>query len=117
MDNNQKELEIITKTFEFMKYLVERTEKFPKSQRFIIGKKIQDLIIEIFEKLIEARYTKNRFPLLKETNLALEKLRYFLRLACEMKYISINQFNFTSQNLMNIGSQIGGWIKSINGGN
>ncbi len=37
-------------------------EKFPKSQKFLLGDRMQTLALDVQESLIEATYTKNPAP-------------------------------------------------------
>ena len=48
-----KESPIFIKTFDLLKWLIARTEKFPKSQRFFVAKRINDTIFDFYEILVE----------------------------------------------------------------
>ncbi len=56
-------------------------EKFPRSQKFLIGDRIQTTALDILDALVEATFTRNRAGHLARANLGLEKLRMFMRLA------------------------------------
>ena len=86
-----KESPIFVKTFDFLKWVLGRTEKFPKSQRFFLAKRINDAIFDLFELLEAAAVIKDKHQLkrLKEADVRLFRLRHYLRLAMEPGYKSI----------------------------
>ncbi len=51
-------------------------EKFPKSYKFTIGDRVET--IDVLKALIEVTYTMERTQHLRQTNLGIEKLRFFL---------------------------------------
>ena len=52
---------------------------FPRSQKFLLGDRIQGLALDVLEALIEATYTRQRDRLLTRANLGIEKLRFLFR--------------------------------------
>ena len=71
--------------YRFMIWLIPTVEKFPRSQKFLLGDRIQSTALDVLERLIEATYTKARRSALLAANLGLEKLRFLFRLACELQ--------------------------------
>lgn len=63
------------------------------------------------EGFIEARYSKQRSPILTKLNLQIEKLRFLLRMAHEMQYLSHKHYQHAAQQINEIGKMLGGWIK------
>lgn len=111
MDKNQ----ILKDAYEMLKYSIPLLAKFPRDQRFLLGDKIQAIIMELLEILIEVYYSppKHKGSLLRKANILLEKLRYFFRVAYELQYCPNRSFKHTMQQIDNIGRQVGGWIKSL----
>lgn len=93
----------------FTGWLLEHTEKFPRRARFTLAQRIDALALAVFEGLIEARYTRDRLPLLKRINLDLEKLRLFLRLAHDQRMLDPRAFTYACEQLNAVGRQVGGW--------
>jgi hypothetical protein len=56
-------------------------EKFPRGQRLLLGYRIQTTVLEVTEGIVEATYSAQSGPILRQVNLALEKLRSLFRLA------------------------------------
>jgi len=71
--------------FQFILWLIPTVEKFPRGKKFLLGDRIQSTALDVLESLVEATYTRDRRALLARANLAIEKLRFFFRLAVELK--------------------------------
>ena len=67
--------------YRFVVWLVPTLERFPRSQKFLLGDRIQHTALDILERLIEATYTRRRGSHLTLANIGLEKLRFLCRLA------------------------------------
>jgi hypothetical protein len=50
--------------YRFMLWLVSTVERFPRSQKFLLGDRIQGTALDVLERLIEATCTKTRRPAL-----------------------------------------------------
>lgn len=107
---------IIEHHFDFCVWLVRKVSKFPKDQRFILGGRIENLTVGILEQLIEAalqRAGEYKLNLLRKINVALEQLRFLLRLACKLNVLNIRSLHYAVKLLVKIGNMLGAWIKSI----
>lgn len=95
-------------------WLLEHTEKFPKSERFRMAKRLEDTAFSFYELLIEAtRSTKRKRQLLIQADVQLEKLRLFVRMSVRRKLTSVPQYHFVSGILVEIGKLLGGWLKTV----
>ncbi|MEZ5776395.1 MAG: four helix bundle protein [Hyphomicrobiaceae bacterium] len=72
---------------QFLLWLVPAVEKFPRSQKFLLGDRIQSTALDVLECLIEATYTRERRGHLAKANLGLERLRFFFRIAHEQRHL------------------------------
>ena len=54
--NNGEQGIALERYYQFMLWLVPTVEKFPRSQKFLLGDRIQDLALTVLEQLIEATY-------------------------------------------------------------
>ena len=98
--------------FQFLLWLAPTVEKFPRSQKFVLGDRIQTTALDVLDVLIEATYTRDRRVHLARANLGLEKLRFHIRLAAEMKHLDIRRYEYAARTLDEIGRLVGGWAKS-----
>ena len=108
----QKNLKIIDDTYEFILWAIPKANSFPRSHRFLLGQEIISGLYQILKQLINARYSPHKKDLLKKINIDLETQRYFFRLAFDFKLLNIKAYEFAMTKLNEIGSEIGGWIKS-----
>ncbi|MFZ5902606.1 MAG: diversity-generating retroelement protein Avd [Chloroflexota bacterium] len=112
--DERKQSPIFTRTSDFLIWLLEHTEKFPKSERFRMGKKLEECAFRFFELLIVAtRSTKRKRLVLVQADVELEKLRLYVRLSQQRKLTSLSQYHFAANSLIEIGKLLGGWLKVI----
>lgn len=103
----------ITLTYDLLKWSIPTLEKFPRSQRFLLGDRIENNILDVLELLIRANYSRDKINYLREANLKIEMLRFLWRFSMDTHYISKRQYEFVSNLQNNIGKLIGGWIKQV----
>ena len=87
-------------------------EKFPRSQKFALGDRIQSTALGVLEGLIEASYRRDRQQLLVQVNRGVEKLRILIRLASDLRCVDVRRYEFAARALDEIGRMVGGWIKA-----
>ena len=108
-----KEVDAITRLYDFILWMIPRLEKFPRSQKFVLGDRIETLMLDILDHLIDAAYSKQKGVPLRHANLKLEKLRYLIRLARDMKLISLKSYEFSARSVDAIGRSVGGWLRQM----
>ena len=79
--------------YRFILWLVPAVARFPRSQKFLLGDRIQGLALDVLEALIEATYTRQRDRLLARANLGIEKLRFLFRLAWDLQYLDARRLS------------------------
>lgn len=112
MSEKRQQPAVISDMQRFLLWLIPTVEKFPRSQRFVLGDRIENLALDIFELLLEASYLRRNRQVLMTANLKLEKLRHLLRLSVDLKIITVKKLEYAIQCLYAIGCQIGGWLRS-----
>lgn len=98
-------------TYRFLLWLVPTVEKFPRSQKFLLGDRIQTTAFDVLERLIEATYDRERHGHLAAANLGIEKLRFLIRAAVDLRYVDQRRYEHAARALDEIGRLIGGWRK------
>lgn len=111
-DNARRTGPAVEAHFQFLKWLVPNIEKFPRSQKFTLGDRMHSTALDVMEALIEATYTRDRRGHLARANLGLEKLRFFFRLATELKFLDGRRYEHGARTLDEIGRLVGAWIKA-----
>ncbi|MFH1429136.1 MAG: diversity-generating retroelement protein Avd [Candidatus Margulisiibacteriota bacterium] len=105
---------VVEKHYKLIIWMLPKIANFPKDQRFLLADRIERILLDILEMLIEAVYTKQKKEILIKINLKLQVLRYMMRLARDMKYVSVKGYDYFCQLVLEIGRMVGGWIRSRN---
>ncbi|MBI3376203.1 MAG: diversity-generating retroelement protein Avd [Betaproteobacteria bacterium] len=98
--------------YRFILWLVPAVDKFPRSQKFLLGDRIQSTALEVLERLVEATYTRERVALLAQANLGLEKLRFLFRLAMDLRHLDLGGYEHAARALNEVGRMVGGWKRA-----
>ena len=108
---------IFTRTYDFLTWLIPRTMDFPRSQRFVVTRRLQDAALNFQECIIEANRLRGRARLkwLRQADAELDKVRLYLRLAVRWQWLNEGQYQHVSRMVKEIGSLLGGWIKQTSG--
>ena len=73
------ELPIISAFYDFILWLVPKMSKFPREHRFTLGQRMERLLYEILEKLIRAKFTRERRDILANVNVDLKEPQIITR--------------------------------------
>jgi hypothetical protein len=96
----------------FLRWLIPTVEKFPRSQKFLLGDRIQSGALDLLERILEATYDRDRAHALRAANLEVEKLRHLMRLAFDLRHLDERRYEYAARELDGIGRQIGAWRKT-----
>ena len=112
-----EELKVISDFYDFMLWLIQHTEQFPRHHRYSLGIAMENRLQTILKLLIRAKYTKGETKAghLSDANIELEVLRFQVRLAKDLKALPIKSHGHAAEVMLSIGSQIGGWLKGQTG--
>ena len=102
---------VVEKHYRMILWMLPKIANFPKDQRFLLADRIEKLLLDILQLLIEAVYTKEKKSILAQVNLKLDFLRFMMRLAKDMKYVNIRSYDFFCQSAIEVGRMVGGWSK------
>lgn len=106
-----KELSVIQKTYDCIKWYVPIIERLPKIHKFFLGERIINQLYDLLEGLIKAKYAKDKLPQLESLNTELDILRYQTRMLLDFNKISVERYEYAIKLLDEIGIELGGWIK------
>ena len=98
--------------YRFLLWLIPAVEKFPRTQKFLLGDRIQNAALDVLELLIEATYNRQRDALLSRANTGIEKLRFLTRLAKDLRHFDNRRYEHAARALDEIGRMVGGWTKA-----
>lgn len=89
--------------------------KFPKHERYSLGEKLENGIIETMELIILGNIQSRNFKdaYLFKANAKIEILKLLYRLAFDIKILEDKDYLKTEAHLQEIGKMLGGWIKYL----
>ena len=110
-----KEMVIFTRTYDFITWLLPLSLNFPRSQRFVVTKRLQDAALNFQELIVEANAFREaeRKRKLMAADAELVKIRLYLRLCENWQWVSQGQYRHASGMVAEIGRLLGGWLKSV----
>jgi len=111
----EPELPLFRHWSEFLKWILGRTEKFPRRVRQSMSLRIENTALDILDDIIAARYMRDRMPVLARINLNLERLRVLMRICHERGFLPHDAYEFGARGLVEAGRMTGGWLKHVEG--
>lgn len=111
-----QETPLFTKTYDLLVYLLAAVEKFPRSHRPGLGRRVQEIGLGFLDLLLAARKSlpKARAALLREADVELDRLRYTVRLCHDLELLGPKQYRRASGLLAEVGRLLGTWLKRYN---
>ena len=108
-----KDLTIFQKSYELIKWLHGVAQRLPKSERFVLAQRLENTALDFLSAVIEANASRDKAAALGEAEVSLEKLRIHFRLAFELRYVSLKQYETGSRQIDELGRLLGGWKKKF----
>lgn len=102
---------IFARTYDLILWLIPHTLKFPRSQRFVLGKVLPETLLTFQELLIEATREASPMEKLRRADTALQKLRFYLRLCHDLHLFTQAQYEHVTRLEVEIGKLLGGWMR------
>ncbi len=111
MDNTP----LFTKTFDFVAWLMPVTNHFPRTQRFLVTRRLLDAALDFQELILEANNLRMpaRLEKLKLADAALDRVRIYLRLALKWEWLKPGQYQHAAGMVTEIGRLLGGWQNTL----
>ena len=110
-DNSKRTGAAVEAHYQFLVWLLPAVERFPRNHKFTLGDRIVTNALDVLEALIDATYTKDRVQYLRQANLGIEKLRFLIRLAADLRLLDRRRHEHAARSLDDTGRLIGGWMK------
>ena len=113
MSRTAEEMPLFTKTFDFLTWLTQLVNHFPRLHRQTITRRLIEATLNFQETILEANIARNekRLEKLDSAEANLSKVRLYLRLAHQLKWINPGQYQHASRSVAELGSLLGGWRK------
>lgn len=87
---------------------------FPKHEKYTLGQKIENTILETLELVLSASYASMyKKEILRKANDKIDLLKYLVRIAYETDSMKIKNYLTLEEIIFTIGKILGGWKRSI----
>jgi four helix bundle protein len=107
------EMTIFTRTFDFLSWLLPATNNFPRAHRHTLTRRLLDAAFDLRERIEEANARQSqRLARLAEADVALGRVRVYVRLAAKLGWLTKGQYEHVSVMIAEIGRLLGGWQKA-----
>lgn len=107
------EMVIFTRTYDLLRWLLPKSEGFPKVYRSTVTQRLLAAVLDFQEALLLAQAYQDKIRLrhLRAADAHLSKVRLYLRLVHEWGWLSGGQYEHVSRMVAEIGRLLGGWLK------
>ena len=108
---------IFTQTRDLLMWLLPHCDDFPKNQRFVVTRRLQNAALDFQECLFDAnaRNGSARLACLQDADAQLNRTRLYLRFAFDWQWLNSGQYEHVSRMVAEIGKLLGGWLKQTKG--
>lgn len=108
---------ILTRTYDFLTWLLPKSESFPKLYRSTVTQRLMSAALDFQEALLEAQVFDDKIRLrhLRQADVHLNKVRVYLRLVHQWGWLSLGQYEHASRMVAELGRLLGGWLKQAGG--
>jgi len=107
---------LFIKTFDMLEWLLAHTQKFPKSQRFVMARRMDDAALGFQDAILRAAKLPDKRAHLDHADLELDRLKLYNRLAVRLRLHTPAQQEHLARALDELGRLLGGWKRSLSGG-
>ena len=107
------DLVLLTRLFDLLTWLLPKAERFPRVYRQTVTWRMMNAALDCQEAVFAAQSARDarRQLALQDADAALNRLRLYLRLAHQWRWLNIGQYAHVSAQVAEIGRMLGGWIK------
>ncbi len=113
-DEKRDGLLLEQKIMDMIEYSYIVMKNFPKSEKFALCADIKRIEDSLLEHCIEAEKKYTKKTTLQEMDIAVAKLKAFIRLSFNLNFINMHVYEVWSGKVVEIGKMLGGWIKTVN---
>jgi len=104
---------LFLKSYEMLVWLLRHTAKFPRQQRFVMARRMEEAGLGLYDALLESTTAGSDRPAsVIRADIDLIKLKHYNRLCKDLEFHTLKQYEFLAGVLEEIGRLLGGYIKA-----
>jgi len=104
--------EVFTRWYEVLLWMHEIAPRLPRVHRPTLVRRLLDHGLSLMQVVTELRYTRRRAPLFLAADGHLDQIRVLGRLMCDLRVLSVKQYERLSTGVDEVGRMLGGWRKA-----
>lgn len=109
-------LPIYRKAFDVAVYVEDMVKGFSRYHKYTLGTEMRDLSRALMRLIVAANSQKDRVATLEKLRDTIEEMKVVVRIGKEVKaFRSFKSFMFLMEQIVSLGRQCEGWIKSMRG--
>lgn len=102
---------IFARAYDMTIWLIPMISSFPKEQRFRLAARLESSLFAFHDCLLHAARGRDTQLELNSADIELERMRFYLRLAQELHFLSFKQYEHATRLCNEVGRLLGGWQK------
>jgi len=113
-DRLNLDIPIFQKVYELYKLLYQYVATFPKKDRYTLGQRVENSLLDFMESVILASQLSKieKLPILQKASIKLDVLKVLIRLSKDLKVLDNKKYLILESTIQEIGRMLGGWIKA-----
>ena len=108
-DQSSEPVQAVLDCHQLLAWIIPKLDRMPRQRRYTLGERLETLLLQVLENLLEASYSKSSASTLKRANLKLDVARHLWRLANSLEAVPRKHYLAGSEMMVKLGQQIGGW--------
>jgi len=85
------------------------TSRFPREYKYSLGQKLKEISAEFLDFVVIANSLKEKISALEQAGARLDRLKIHIRLAYDLKIISLGKYEEIFRSLEELSKQLSGW--------
>ncbi len=113
--NGKNDVPLFHITYQLYKLFHQYIKLFPKTEKYTLGERIENLILDLLEIIQKASYSPktNRVIYLEDIDSKIQLLKILIRLTHEVRAIDDKKYLLLQTRLQEMGKMIGGWLNAF----
>jgi hypothetical protein len=114
-ESSKFDIPLVHKVFELYKLFHGFIVLFPKTEKYSLGIKIENLILDTLEIILKSAFAQKgeKISFLKQADININILKMLIRLSNEIKSLDNKKYLIFQEKLQEIGKMIGGWTRYL----
>ncbi len=102
----------VQKAYDWVLWVFPKARKFARDYKYSLGQSLTGESLNLLLNLVEASYQSRNAGALGQAVRDANRVRYLVRLAKDLKAITVQEYEFAAKQIDEIGRMAGGWLKS-----